>query len=77
MLFAGHVGLAGVTLALATATPLPTLAPGTVKFTWFTVPPVLPICRISRPPPLPITTVAADAGSDASTIQHKSCFFMA
>src|SRR5512140_1458511 len=31
--FAGHVGSAGVTLVLATAVPLPTLAPGTLMFT--------------------------------------------
>src|SRR5690349_18521460 len=34
---AGQVGLAGVTLVLATATPLPTLPPGTLKLTWLMV----------------------------------------
>ncbi len=64
--FAGHVGLAGVTLVETTATPLPTLPPGTVKFTWLIVAAVLPTCRISRPPPLPMVTVAACAPSGAS-----------
>src|SRR6185312_10455921 len=63
--FAGHVGLAGVTLLETTATPLPTLPPGTLKLTWLMVAAVLPICRIRRPPPLPMVTVAACAASGA------------
>src|SRR5262249_3591348 len=63
--FAGQVGLAGVTLVETTATPLPTLAPGTLKLTWLMVAAVLPICRISLPPPFPMATVAACAPADA------------
>src|SRR5690242_15944888 len=70
--FAGQVGSAGATLLLATAVPFPTLAPGTLKFTWFTVVAPLPICRMRRPGPFAMETVAARAAATASARQRRT-----
>src|SRR6185437_3920244 len=75
-LLAGQVGSAGVTLVLVTAVPFPTPVPGTLKLTVLIVALVPPICRISRPPPLPITTVAACTAVLARRAS-RSVFFIA